>query len=1207
MWSTRWLRPRIPDRPRRRCRPRAEQLEDRWLPSTLQPISLPPANQPPSDTAAGQSYLPAVSADGRYVAFESNALNLVPGQTGGPGANVFLLDRTTGTVALVSHLAGAPTTASTPLDSHEVEPLISSDGRYVAYTARDNRIVGQPGDTQGTVVVYDRTTGQNTLVSHTNASPPAPATTCDLEGMSADGRYIVFRSIANNVVPGEVGNSLFHFYLYDQATRTTFLIDHAVGKGNVAANNQVDAQLGNVSVADDGTVVYASDASDLVSPATSNGGNVYLYSPATQTNQLISTVAKPATADAGGALDPVISGDGTTVAYASAAANVVPGQVSHLTENVFLYNRSTETTRLVSGAGGSATVGGNADSGRSPYNLALSHDGRFLAFVSLATNLVPGQGGVFGNVFLYDAQVGSLALLTGVNGSPQVGAGGEAGLQTVGTLNTGRIDPISRSERRHILSISGDGGEVAFVSQAGNLLPGQTGLSGIDNVFRYSRATGKVTLVSGSATATGDAQSGSPVLSADGSTVAFHTLANDLGGGIFDGNGVADVFTAATASPGVALVSRAAFQQNMPGNSYAFSSSADGRYTVFTSTATNLVPNQVTVNANQNVFLFDQQTGIVTLVNHVAGLPNTTGDGGVDAGAFGQQSPGARPLPDQQPVISADGSTIAFYSTDDNLVPGQGTSVPPHNVYLYDVQTGQVRPVNIPGNPHIGSAHRPNGYAVHPALSADGRYLAIIAGTGTLVFGPGQDANGPLVLYDSQLGTLTSIVRADSSGNGPASDPVISDNGRYVAYLDQGPVYVYDRQSATSTLVSHDVGSLTTPANAASTAAVISPDGSAIAFVSAATDLVAGKVTGTFTNVYLYKNDGSGAIRLLTDPGGPVAVGGNGNSDSPAIDEHGDYVAFRSDASDLVPNQSGATGNIFEFSTQTGAAVLVSHQAGSATAGAGGSSQPVIDDDGHLVSYTSTTGALIPGQTGMAGVKNVFVWLRQTDANILVSGQGGSPTATGNRDSDSPVLSRTRFPSFSSVATNLSAGLTGSSVAFINTLVEVSLSPDTVVAGTPGSVVGSLTVTSLLGGQYLPPVYSLPGAEASNALFGLSGAALLAFLPPSASGTYTIRLHVDVGIGDDPILLQVFATPGTGGGGADPLLAELVSVRVGKHKKARLMVEVFDLVTRAEVEALVSPFQAPAYRAITLTPLGDGLYRLSARKGKHTVSILLAF
>src|SRR5690348_10001239 len=94
---------------RRTAKPALEALEARYLPSTLQAISLPPAGQPPSDTAAGASTFPSVSADGRFVAFTSSAPNLVPGQTGLAESNVFLLDRASGTVTLVSHIPGNPT------------------------------------------------------------------------------------------------------------------------------------------------------------------------------------------------------------------------------------------------------------------------------------------------------------------------------------------------------------------------------------------------------------------------------------------------------------------------------------------------------------------------------------------------------------------------------------------------------------------------------------------------------------------------------------------------------------------------------------------------------------------------------------------------------------------------------------------------------------------------------------------------------------------------------------------------------------------------------------------------------------------------------------------------------------------------------------------------------------------------------------------
>ena len=265
---------------------------------------------------------------------------------------------------------------------------------------------------------------------------------------------------------------------------------------------------------------------------------------------------------------------------------------------------------------------------------------------------------------------------------------------------------------------------------------------------------------------------------------------------------------------------------------------------------------------------------------------------------------------------------------------------------------------------------------------------------------------------------------------------------------------------------------VTAGANAPSTQAVLSHDGSTIGFTSAATNLVSGLSTGGFTNVFRYTT--ANGITLVSGAGGSATTGGNGGSDSPALGLDGTAIAYRSDATNLVSgNITGS--NIYEDTTATGFRILVSHLGTDGDTAAGGSSEPVIDDDGHLVSYVSTAGDLIPGQGGPAGVKNVFVWLRQTGANILASGQGGSPTVTGNADSDFPLLTRDSFPGFSSRATNLVRGVGGSSVAYINTLVAVALSPDTVALGSPaGSLVGTLSVTSLLAGQYLPPVYRLP-------------------------------------------------------------------------------------------------------------------------------------
>jgi hypothetical protein len=180
-----------------------------------------------------------------------------------------------------------------------------------------------------------------------------------------------------------------------------------------------------------------------------------------------------------------------------------------------------------------------------------------------------------------------------------------------------------------------------------------------------------------------------------------------------------------------------------------------------------------------------------------------------------------------------------------------------------------------------------------------------------------------------------------------------------------------------------------------------------------------------------------------------------------------------------------------------------------------------------------------------------------------------------------------------------------------------------VAVGSPtGSRVGTLTVASLLVGQYLPPLYRLPGNVANNSSFTLvaapqGGALLLTAFQAASAGqqAYLIAVHVDIGFGDGVYFLQVSGPP-PGSGSTQvseehPIVARLVPVRLAK-KKTRLMVRVFDADTGAELKQFLSVFQAPAYKSIVATAFdsnGDGIpdeVRLTARKGKKKVSRVFA-
>jgi Tol biopolymer transport system component len=697
------------------------------------------------------------------------------------------------------------------------------------------------------------------------------------------------------------------------------------------------------------------------------------------------------------------------------------------------------------------------------------------------------------------------------------------------------------------------------------------------------------------------------------------------------------------------------------GDSFAAAASADGRYTVFTSSAPNLVANQVNQNSSQNVFVYDHLLGTVALVNHLPSLSTTTGNQGL--GAAGDSGPPRYLVP----VVSADGRYIAFASYDTNLVPGE--SLPggsPGSVlclYRYDTQTGDVGLVNhVAGEPSvIDAAHQ----AASPAINDDGSRIVYVSGLTPSV-------SGNVALYDAVADATRytpSVTRSQPFISGDGKEIVArvgndfdiyqGDKGfRHGAIGGDGSILLAagdpagdDFITSVRHLVYQSATSLTTPPDGPITDAVLSHDGKYIVFVSAATDLVrplfhplmpgAGSVGGpadllrrSVSNVYL-KDVATGAVTLVSrSAAGP----GNGDSDSPVISDDDSSVVYRSDATNLV--DGSVTGsNIYEFTVQTGAQTLISHVAGDPTTAAGGASEPAVDGDGHLVAYASTAGDLVPSQSGPAAVENVFLWTRQLNTTVLASGTYGSPTHTGNADSDHPLLSRDGFPVFTSKATDLdrvAGGAEGGGHAvYINVVVEVNLAPGTIPDGMPaGSRVGILSVATALAGQYLAPRYWLVDGEADDASFHLGGTAgggvpllIEVQVRYAAKPSFLVSLHVDIGFGDDWILLpiDVVAGDGTGGGAGSSgnhgggqgnaalggIVAQLTPTRVGRRKKKMMMIEVFDQATGALRKRLVVPFQGPGFRSFAVNlrdPDGDGIpdeVVVTAKKGRRTVRAVL--
>jgi len=274
-------------------------------------------------------------------------------------------------------------------------PSISADGRFVAFTSLASNIV--PGDTNNTfdIFVRDRLTNTTTRVSVDSAGNQGNSFS-NSPSISADGRFVAFTSEASNIVPGDT-NSKPDIFVRDRLTNTTtrVSVDSAGNQGNDGSNSP--------SISADGRfVAFNSDASNLVPEDTNGYRDIFVRDTLTNTTTLVSV-------DSAGnqgnffSFTPSISADGRFVAFSSSAFNIVPDSYA---KDIFVRDTLTNTTTNVS-----ADSAGNPGEGDNP---SISADGRFVAFDSSSSNIVPGDTNNTPDIFVVDtSSTGNL-----INGTP---------------------------------------------------------------------------------------------------------------------------------------------------------------------------------------------------------------------------------------------------------------------------------------------------------------------------------------------------------------------------------------------------------------------------------------------------------------------------------------------------------------------------------------------------------------------------------------------------------------------------------------------------------------------------------------------------------------------------------------------------------------------------------------------------------------------
>lgn len=431
-----------------------------------------------------------------------------------------------------------------------------------------------------------------------------------------------------------------------------------------------------------------------------------------RTDRLVPATGEP---DAEMSIDrPAVSDDGRFVAFSSRAANLVPGDDNDLFD-VFVFDRQTRQVELISAEPDGDPAGSSA-------GLAMSGDGRFVAFVSDSEDLVPEDANGTYDVFVRDRQTGRTELASVA----------EDGTQT----DWGSLYP----------ALSADGRHVAFTSHATTLVPDDA--NGTDgDIFVRDRQTGTVELVSvSSEEAQGNDQSLMPAISDDGRMVAFESWAtnlvpNDLNGA-FEARQGRDIFVRDREEGTTVRATVANDGRGANGLSQFADISGDGRHVVFRSWATNLVPQDR--DFSLDVFTHDLATRRTERIS--VSTTGGEGDGGTLANAVYAM-----------PSISGDGRYVAFANESTDLVPGDENAN--YDVFVRDRLLGTTElvsatPEGVPGA----------GWASHPVISPDGRWVAFPSSAPDLA-APDDNGLGDLFVRDRgpALGAGELTARRDGS------------------------------------------------------------------------------------------------------------------------------------------------------------------------------------------------------------------------------------------------------------------------------------------------------------------------------------------------------------------------------------------------------------------------------------------------------------
>ncbi|MBI3927852.1 MAG: hypothetical protein HY319_20090 [Armatimonadetes bacterium] len=380
--------------------------------------------------ANDESYSASISQDGRFVAFQSRATNLVTPDANGLGVDILVRDRQTDQTTRVNlNTAGQQSTGDC------YRPSISGDGRFVAFETLSSNLVAGDTNNNYDIFVRDRDTAQTKRVSVDSVGNQANGSCYDA-AISDDGRFVAFESATSNLVAGDT-NGNTDVFVHDRETGQT------TRESVDSSGNQVFGGSFNAALSADGRFVAFQSSGPLVPGDTNAKYDAFVRDRQSGLTSRVSVDSAGTQTDGDSGQYLSISADGRYVAFSSAATNLVAGDTNAKVD-IFVHDRQTGQTTRVSVSSTGVESDGECE------GCSLSANGRFVTFNSIASNLVVGDSNAMQDVFVHDRQTGDTARLSEDASGTQADGWSEF--------------PV----------LSGDGCYVAFESAARNLVPGDT-------------------------------------------------------------------------------------------------------------------------------------------------------------------------------------------------------------------------------------------------------------------------------------------------------------------------------------------------------------------------------------------------------------------------------------------------------------------------------------------------------------------------------------------------------------------------------------------------------------------------------------------------------------------------------------------------------------------------------------------------------------